>query len=459
METNAEIASAGTRTDVQARATRLFVRMWAVAHVLHLLIADRNALDTPWNIAVVATAIILLLHPGAGRLLATLAVLQLIEYVAEMPLSPDHWALVSFVNIALLLTMLVTRSTALESVTKALPAARLILLVAYGAAAVSKWNTSFLDPLTSCANALADVVSHGLIGPVSESHTLSYGAAITEAMVFLLLTVPRTRCWGVLLGMTFHFTLSSSPTLVVGDFTSTVFALFVLFLSPELASRVLDRTSSWAARSAIARDARRHPLATAAIAFVVLGFGGYLAMAVTMAGMYVFEQLYFIGLLIATALSVREQRAASPLGRIRLVHLPVVAMAVLWALNPYLGLRTTGSFTMFSNLRTESPAPNHLFMPSFRLTDWQDEMVTVTGSNDPQLRTGAENRLAVPVVTLRRMATDDRDLEVTGLLHGRNVRFGPGPGQVRLQPLSWWQHKLFLLRPVTTDDRPFCSQS
>ncbi len=459
MDIEAETTTAGTSTGPRPRAVHLFVRMWAVAHVLHLSIADRNALDTPWSIAVVATAIALLIKPASGRLLAALAVLQLAEYVAEMPLSPDHWALVSFVNVTLLLTMLVTRSTGWESVAKALPPARAILLVAYGAAALSKWNTSFLDPVTSCANALAGVISYGLVGPVAQSSLLSYGAAATEASVFVLLAVPRTRSWGVLLGMAFHLSLSISPVLVVGDFTSTVFALFLLFLSPELTGRILDRTSSWAARSAVVRDARRRPRVTAAVAFVVLGFGGYVAMPVTMAVMYVLEQFYFVGLLLATALCVRERRGSSPVGRIRLVHVPVLALAVLWALNPYLGLRTTGSFTMFSNLRTESPAPNHLFLPSFRVTDWQDEMVTLTGSNDAELRAGAENRLAVPVATLRRMATDDPDLEATGVLHGAEVSFGPGPGQVRLEPLPWWQYKLFLLRPVTTDDRPFCSQS
>lgn len=459
MAADAETAPTGVSVESGQRAALLFVRMWAVAHVLHLLIADRNALDTPWNIAVVACAMALLLRPTSGRLLAAMALAQLAEYVAEMPLSPDHWALVSFVNSALLLSMLASRSTGLPALTRALPAARAILLVAYGAAALSKWNTSFLDPVTSCANAIAGVVSYGLVGPLADSPVLNVGAAVTEAMVFLLLAIPRTRCWGVLLGMTFHFSLSSSPVLVVGDFTSTVYALFLLFLAPDMVDRVLDRTSAWASRSGIVRDARRRPTVTASIAFVVLGFGGYVVMPATMATMYVLEQAYFIGLLLATALTVREHRASAPLGRIRLVHVPVLALAVLWALNPYLGLRTTGSFTMFSNLHTESPSPNHLFMPSLRLTDWQDDMVTLVASNDAELRSGADNRLAVPLVALRRMATDDPDLEVTGILHGTEVTYGPGPGQVRLEPLPWWQHKMFLLRPVTTDDRPFCSQS
>jgi hypothetical protein len=171
-------------------------------------------------------------------------------------------------------------------------------------------------------------------------------------------------------------------------------------------------------------------------------------------------QVYFLTFLVATALTLRHVRTPARLGRLLLVQAPVLVLAVLWALNPYLGLRTSGSFTMFSNLRTESPSPNHLFMPSWRLTSWQDDMVLLTSSSDDQLREGADNELAVPLVTLRRMATEDPDLEVTGVLHGRVVTWGPGEGQTALEPLPWWMQKVFLLRPVPTDDdRPFCSQS
>lgn len=459
MAIEAQGHAAGTALEPASRATVLFVRMWAVAHVLHLLIADRNALDTPWNVAVVALAIAVLLKPDSGRLVAAMAVAQLAEYASEMPFSPDHWALVSLVNIAILVTMLVRRSISLDSVTSAFPAARVILLVAYGAAAMSKWNTTFLDPVTSCANAIAKVVSFGLVGPLGDSHLLNYGATSTETMVFLLLAIPRTRSWGVLLGLAFHFSLSASPVMVVGDFTSTVYALFFLFLHPDLTNRVLDRTSAWAGRSGVVRDARRRPMNTAALGFGLLGFGGYLFAPAAGATLYVFEQFYFVSLLAATALAVRENRQGSPLGRVRLVHVPVIALAVMWALNPYLGLRTTGSFTMFSNLRTEAPSPNHVFMPSLRVTDWQDDMVTLQSSTDDELEAGARNKMALPLVALRRMAMDNPDLEVTGVIHGESVTWGTGDGQTRLALLPYWQYKLFLFRPVTTDGRPFCSQS
>ena len=457
-------ASSDLAIEPAHRATLLFVRMWAIAHLLHLLIADRSALDSPWNIAVAALATAVLLRPTSGRLLVALLVAQVIEHTIEMPFSPDHWALVALVNMSILLTMLVGRSTSLETVGKAFPAIRVLLLIAYAAAALSKWNTTFLDPVTSCASVIARIISFGLADPIADTHLFNYGTLVTESLVFLLLTIPRTRSWGVLLGLAFHFGLSASPIIVVGDYTSTVYALFFLFLRPEVTSRVLDRTSSWAGRSAVIRDARRRPLVTAAVAFVFLGFGGYIVGPVPVATVYVLEQFYFLPFLIATALALRELRAARKpsrtlrLGRVHLVHVPVLLLALAWVLNPYLGLRTTGTNTMFSNLRTESPNPNHLFMPSLRLTDWQDDMVVLVSSTDAELQAGADNDLAVPLVALRRIAMDRPELEVTGVLDGQTVTFGPQEGQTELEPLPAWHYRLFLLRPVPTTDAPFCPQ-
>jgi hypothetical protein len=451
--------SAATDRRSVTRATVLFIRMWAIAHILHLVIANRAALDTPWNIAVVVLALTVVLRPESGRLVAAMAVAQLVEYGVEMPFSPDHWALVALVNLAILTTMAVDRSLDLGSIVRSLPAVRALLLVAYGAAALSKWNTTFLDPVTSCANFVAERASLGLVGPLTESSLVSIGAAVTETAVFVLLATPWARSWGVVLGLVFHFSLSASPAMVVGDFTSTVYALFLLFLRPDVTGRVLDRLSGWAARSRIVRDARRRPPATAALALLVLGGAGYLSLGAAMATLYVFVQVYFVALLLATALTLRRTRAGASLGRVRWIHVPVLALAVLWALNPYLGLRTTGSFTMFSNLRTESPQPNHLFMPSWRVTSWQDDMVTLDASSESAALTGVEGDVVLPLLSLRRMATDDPGVRLSGTLDGRQVTWGPEDGQELLKPLPWWQYKLFFLRPVESDGRPYCSSS
>ena len=55
------------------------------------------------------------------------------------------------------------------------------------------------------------------------------------------------------------------------------------------------------------------------------------------------------------------------------------AFVLFFGLNPYLGLRTAGTFTMFSNLQTESDGSNHLLLGSNPLKIWevQDDAVHV----------------------------------------------------------------------------------
>lgn len=438
----------------------LFIRMWALAHVIHLVSATGSRLDTPWNILVVGAALALIVRPRSGPLLATMLLAQVADYLWEMPESPDHWALILLVNLALLVTMLVRRSWTLEALEGALPAARVILLIVYSSAAISKYNTSFLDPVTSCANAIANAASMGAARPFSDTPILGFVALAIETSVPILLAIPATRRHGVRVALMFHFALSASPAFAVVDFTATLFALFLLFLSQEDLARMFGAITRLTSKSAVVRDASRRPPITALIAFVAFGLSGYFSARLAAALTYIGSEIYLLVLVIAALATWRHtQRARRRIGRVAWIHVPVLALALLWALNPYLGLRTTGVFTMFSSIRTEGSEPNHLFIPSFRLTDWQDQMVSIDSSSDNVLDGAAENHLAVPLMTLRKLATDDPTLTVSGLLAGQPVTFGPDAGQTELAPLNWWEYHALAFRPVAPDGIEFCSNS
>jgi hypothetical protein len=451
-----------TATDVDKapshRATLLFVRMWAIAHIIHLVAANGSALDSAWSIATVGLACAVVLRPG-GRVFAAMLLAQISDYVAEMPGSPDHWALILFVNVAMLLTMAAARSTATSVIASAFPAARTIVLVTYAFAALSKYNTHFLDPVTSCANAIAGRASFGLAGPLQETLVFPAASLAIETSVPLLLLVPFTRRHWVRVAMLFHFILSVSPAFSVVDFTSALFAIFILFLSADEVDRILDTIHRVAAKSAIVRDARRKPPVTAALAFAVFGFAGYASPPVAAALVFVAAEIYLLALLLAALWTWPAGGERQVIGRLSWFHVPVLLLAVAWALSPYLGLRTTGVFTMFSGLQTEGSHGNHLFLPTNHLTTWQDEMVTIVGSNDAVLDESTKYDLAIPLIALRRMAEDDPSLTVTGTMGGSEVDLGPGPGQTRFEPLSYWEYKLLHFRPVPRGNTPFCSIS
>src|SRR5262249_50251754 len=54
-----------------------------------------------------------------------------------------------------------------------------------------------------------------------------------------------------------------------------------------------------------------------------------------------------------------------------------VAFLIFHGATPYLGLRTTGNFTMFSNLATENWRSNHLLVPSGQLFGYQQDIVWI----------------------------------------------------------------------------------
>ena len=78
-------------------------------------------------------------------------------------------------------------------------------------------------------------------------------------------------------------------------------------------------------------------------------------------------------------------------------------------MNPYLGLRTAGTFSMFSNLRTEGKVSNHLLLSKnpIKIWNYQEDIVKFI-SVDKKLAQKYDNRLnklqgyGLPVVEFRK---------------------------------------------------------
>lgn len=434
-----------------------FVRLWALALLLHVGLADRHRLDTVWGIAVLCLAFAVLLRPASLHLFGALLVAQLADMVAEMPYSPNHWMLDGFVGLTILTCFAVRREVSLDSLRRAVPGVRIVLLIAYSAAALSKYNSTFLDPVTSCASAIAARASFGAtrdlpFDPLWVSATIG-----VESLVPILLVIPATRRHGVRLGMLFHCLLTLSPAIGVQDFSATLIALFFLFLSGPDADHLLDRLHQLTGKSAVVRDVRRFRHVAALLGVLVVGFGGYLSVTTASAATNVISKLVLVAVVIAALWSWRQKAPTGRLTGVTWIHVPMIVLTLFWAMNPYLGLRTTAAFTMFSSLRTEGTEGNHLFLPSVRLTTWQDDLVYLESSNDPAIQRAVESDVAIPLLGLRALSMENSDLVVTGVLYGERVTFGPGRGQRMLEPLSWWERKYAHFHVIPVGDTPFCT--
>ena len=80
-----------------------------------------------------------------------------------------------------------------------------------------------------------------------------------------------------------------------------------------------------------------------------------------------------------------------------------VALTLLSAASPYLGLKTMTSLAMYSNLGTEGDHWNHLLIPrSVKVFGFQDDLIEITASSDPIYQAIADSRKLLPRFELRR---------------------------------------------------------
>lgn len=444
-------------TVLSDRMLLAFVRLWALALLLHVCIADQHRLDTVWGVAVATLAFAVLIRPASLPLFGVLLVAQLADMVAEMPYSPNHWMLDGFVGLTILACFAVRREVSLDALRRAVPGIRIVLLIAYSAAALSKYNTTFLDPVTSCASAIAARASFGATRDLPLDPVWMVATITAESLIPVLLIIPATRRHGVRLGMTFHCLITLSPAIGVQDFSATLIALFFLFLSAPDADELLDRLQRLTSKSAVVRDVRRFRHLAAVLGLLLIGFTGYLSVSVASAATNVISKVVLVTIVIAALWSWRQAAPTARISGVTWIHVPMIVVTLAWALNPYLGLRTTASFTMFSSLRTEGTEGNHLFLPSFRLTTWQEDLVYLESSNDRAIDRATESDVAVPLLALRLRAMEQPGLVVTGVLHGQRVTFGPDPGQRPLEPLAWWERKYAHFHAIPVGDRPFCT--
>ena len=135
-----------------------------------------------------------------------------------------------------------------------------------------------------------------------------------------------------------------------------------------------------------------------------------------------------------------------------------VVLSVLNGLCPYLGLKTQGSFTMFSNLQTEAGHWNHLFMPqAIKIFDgYQDRIVTiVTSSEEYHQQLYIEKNLQATEFEIRRNFMQRPSLKLTVRENGQDVEVTANSDSRLVEPLPLWQRKLMLFRPVSLNGQPF----
>ncbi len=434
-------------------AHRWFARMFGVACVAHIVgnppVGEVGPETTALGVTTLALGLIsvsLIVRPDLRRLLGA-AGLVIVSVWLEAPLLGNHWLVMGFVALAVL------ASGFSKAPWPALaPMGRVVLLVFYSFAAFAKLNAGFFDAVHSCGVFYANQAlgSYGLRG-IEPGGTAALavivGTAAIELAVPILLVIPRTRRWGVLLGVAFHSLISLDLDQHFYDFTAVLLLLFGLFHSDETSSEC-DRRAAVETRSFQMAVATTVLLVLAAVVpettvtVVLLRIGAFVV--------WIPFAIWFVWTTATVGRSTADLRLVprSAFGA------ALAAIVFLNGLTPYLELKTAYGFNMYANLETVGGESNHFVVRrTLPLTGVHDDLVAIDATDDPGLEPYVNSGYVLPRRNLDHYLADhpDASVEATTLAGTSMVIEGD-----TVEALPVLAEKFQLFRAVDTRDPPRC---
>jgi len=453
--------------------TRVFAVGWAIAAIYDKL-WWKHWSGMPSNFALVAAGLLLIAKPESATVLLAFAAVQVVDWFFEPTVMGGHFLLLASVNASILVTgtwMLATGRLRTDDgpalLNTAAPALRMELIVVYLVATLHKLNLDFLDPGTSCVAVLLREtneqalplrflprVPDGLVRPAI------HATLFVEAAIPLLLWLRRGRTAGIGLALLFHSLLSSGPRNGFSAFAIVIFPLLVLFATEASAQRLVDAAVRLRDGSPASPASRFRPV-LAGLALILV------SVTSDRLGMYRLFPFWITLDLLLLAFFVGEMRRhpgdvgdPSPgLFDVESAALAVMPSLLLASsLSPYLGLKTEGSFAMFSNLRTEGPHPNSLVVPGeAKLFGLQDDLVEVKETSVAELRPFVRRGVRLPFFHLRSLLTPHPGGSVVFVRDGREIRIDRVDRHPDLlPPVPGWQRRLLPFRAVDTEGPQRC---
>ena len=358
------------------------------------------------------------------------------------------------------------------------PILRWEMAIMYFWAAIQKMNWDYFNPQvssavhlhTEIAAILPFVPDHEFVHPLA-----IWGSLICELGIPILLLITATRWWGILAALAFHLFLSIHPHPGIYSYSALVYGLIVVFFPMEMLQKL---QSNWEHQFERLRNLTFTSLRKEYLVFAINGlffatvilFGiNYILMGETKETFLLNSRIgFFLWYLLACWLGasywkagwqIEENRWSIPMA---LPGTPAVIGLLLVignGLNPWLGLKTQTSFSMFSNLRTEF-ASNHLFLKRVDLFDYQQDMVEVVAA-EPDILTPTEKPNGIeqfanpghilPFVELRRLLDRvEGDVKIAVVRNGQQELIERSGKEVShpeaFKPLTVAENKLLWFR-------------
>jgi hypothetical protein len=389
----------------------VFTFLWACQAMVHQNFFAQWLYDgNPLGWILTATIAATVLFPGSLLLFSLFLSSSIVYNIGNWPFVANHILLESLINLTILIAIawtvtdsrkenLAARELQEKIFDRFAPVVGVMVILMYGFILISKLNWDFLDIDTSCVNGFyQDVTDRFYFLPLPESHSV-FTAVLwmflgIEILIPLLLCFQKTRYIGLIIAIPFHFLLG-----LIGHrtFSVFIFALYGLFAAGSLVVLI----NSFKQRIDITHlkkgifYLRLLFTGYALIMTIALWQGQFTAPGTGLLGamdygpeIWLVGSVFFAAILYLAVIRsyVDGDSEALNFRSARPAYLwSILSLVILNALSPYLGLKTETSFAMYSNLKTEGEANNHIFMPALRLAAFQDDLVEIVETDHPGL--------------------------------------------------------------------------
>ncbi|MEX2347259.1 MAG: hypothetical protein WD604_16670 [Balneolaceae bacterium] len=476
---------------------RMFQFMWLVFILFHMAISSPgwssvgNAFLNPSsyiflfaNILVIVFSLLSLFRPGnMFYFISALAFLTVVK-IDALPSIPNHIVLTLIIHFTLFLSLILYWDTSLKIkerigrwFDKTAPFLRVELLILYFFVVLHKINYDFFNPAVSCASELyADIAAFYPFFPQGQwiDQVIIFFTFLPELIIPVLLIIPSTRVLGVILGMLFHFMLSLHPNLYILSFTAEIFALYILFLPGKLIVEITEILQQKINRINIKR------LAAGVSVFSLLMIAAYASMNVLVRGGFSVTMLkedlpdFFLvtwiiwGLILITGVLIffRNYLISASVETVPFFSLSwsplliFLLLAVFNGMNPYIGLKTTTNFAMFSNLKVDGSENNHMFISSaFQVADLQNDTVTLLETNHTYLQDYIEWNERITYFELSRFLFENRSEDIEVIFQRKGELYVINLAQHQADDFlesSWIARKMLAFRGVPQEGPTPC---
>jgi len=339
------------------------------------------------------------------------------------------------------------------------------IIIMYLFTVLHKLNYDFLDPTVSCAVSMHKELAVSV--PIIPSSTWIHwptiiGTLLIEIAIPIGLWWRRTRVLAVILGLFFHWFLALHPHGGIYSFSHLLYALYavILFSSQEDPFRTWQKMPKFGVLAAKLAGVFIFGTACFLQIRAYKNGGGFLAANAIGFYTWILFATWLVATYVPTLVTMGWRNTPSP---------PLCPIRVLWifpflvVLNgacPYLSLKTTTAFSMFSNIRTEGAGNNHLFMPRLKLFGYQDQLVEILRSNNRQLQQYVKTKDLLTWFEFRRIVSSQKsgNLVVKYKRLNKNEKIfkqkNAAPDDDLVTQHPWYLSRFLIFRPVGRLDRP-----